>query len=148
MPEAEIAPAEGEGGQARQGRGNMLGGLFRMFLVYMLVRNLFGGGGSKAPPPGLAFRPRVSRGDPMSMRIFLSEQPEMAVDDLDAVSTAPVWQETDFSLPLTTERTTTISYRPSKVLLSAPDYDLRDIVCCMGCRAVIPSCRCFCAQQS
>jgi hypothetical protein len=54
----------------------------------------------------------------MSMRVFLTEQPSMAVDDLDAVSTAPVWQQTDFSLPLPAERSHTITYQPSKVHLS------------------------------
>ena len=80
----------------------------------MLLRNLFGGG-KQAPPPGMAFYPRVARGDPMSMRVFLNEQPTMVVDDLDAVSTAPVWQQTDFSLPLPVERSHVISYQPSKV---------------------------------
>jgi hypothetical protein len=84
------------------------------FLVFMLLRNLFGGG-KQAPPPGMAFHPRVARGDPMSMRVFLNEQPTMVVDDLDAVSTAPVWQQTDFSLPLPAERSHVISYQPSKV---------------------------------
>lgn len=81
----------------------------------MLVRNLFGGG-KQAPPPGMSFRPSVARGDPMSMRVFINEQPEFVVDDLDAVSTAPVWQESDFSLPLPADRTHTVTYRPSKVL--------------------------------
>jgi len=84
----------------------------QVFLFYMLVRNLFGGG-AKAPPPGLAFRPAVTHGDPLSMRVFITEQPEI---DLDSVSTRPAWQELEFSLPLAAEKTQSITYRPSKVL--------------------------------
>lgn len=56
-----------------------------MFLFYMLARNLFGGG-AKAPPPGFGFHPAVTHGDPLSMRVFITEQPDI---DLDSVSTAP-----------------------------------------------------------
>lgn len=84
----------------------------QVFLFYMLVRNLFGGG-AKAPPPGLAFRPAVTHGDPLSMRVFITEQPEI---DLDSVSTRPAWQELEFSLPLAAEKTQSVTYRPSKVL--------------------------------
>ena len=104
----------------------------------MLLRNLFGGG-KQAPPPGMAFHPRVARGDPMSMRVFLNEQPTMVVDDLDAVSTAPVWQQTDFSLPLPVERSHVISYQPSKVRPVAGSGAVNiATMCCSSC-ADVPS---------
>lgn len=78
----------------------------------MLARNLFGGGGAKAPPPGLAFRPAVTHGDPLSMRVFITEQPDI---DLDSVSTRPAWQELEFALPLAGEKSKFLTYRPSKV---------------------------------
>ncbi len=79
-------------------------------LIYFFVKNVFGGG-SKAPPPGLAFQPLVNRSDPVSLRVFITERDSLAPADLDA---GPAWQAPRFTLPLPTEHTGVVTYRPSQ----------------------------------
>ena len=80
-------------------------------LIYFFVKNVFGGG-SKAPPAGLAFQPLVNRSDPVSLRVFITERDSLAPADLDA---GPAWQAPRFTLPLPTEHSGVVTYRPSEV---------------------------------
>ncbi|CAL8463959.1 g3494 [Coccomyxa elongata] len=111
---APAAPNAAGGQQQGQQRQNPLFGILRMVAMWWMFKTFFGGGGQKKPLTRQELlAPQYSRGTPLDMYVFLSEQPSFShFSD----SKALVWSEKSFSLGTEPDRKKNITYFPSEAV--------------------------------
>ena len=116
--------APGAGAQGGQERSNPLFGILRMFVMWYLFKQFFGGGQKPASMPrSEVYWPRFEKGTPMDFSMFLSEQPDFqAWNDTRAL----VWRQTEVPLAEGPDLSQRITYHPSQV---RPDLPLRVMHC-------------------
>ena len=112
-PTAAPAAPNAAGGQQGQQRQNPLFGILRMVAMWWMFKTFFGGGGQKKTLTRQElFAPQYSRGTPLDMYVFLSEQPSFSQF---SDSKALVWAEKSFSLGTEPDRKRNITFYPSEV---------------------------------
>ena len=133
---APAAPAPAAAGQpAGQGqqpaaRPNPLFGMLRMAVMWYMVRQFMGSGKqAKDTPREQLLMPKLLKGTPVDMALFLSEAP--AFSDF-GNKEALIWRETDLLLGQDSERKATYTYRPSRV-----SCFLWRTLSCERCRAAL-----------
>ena len=116
---APAAPAPAAAGQpAGQGqqpaaRPNPLFGMLRMAVMWYMVRQFMGSGKqAKDTPREQLLMPKLLKGTPVDMALYLSEAPSFS--DF-GNKEALIWRETDLLLGQDSERKATYTYRPSRV---------------------------------
>ncbi len=111
-PAGAVAGQPGAAAQPAQ-RTNPLFGMLRMAVMWYMVRQFMGSGNKqKDMPREQLIMPKLARGTPLDMSLYLSEQPVFS--DFGSRE-ALIWRETDLELGVSGERTATYNYRPSLV---------------------------------
>lgn len=105
----QVEPAQ----PAQQSQGySTIGTLVRVILIYLFIKNFFGGS-NKPAGSTLGFAPALNRSDAVSLRVYISESKTL---DTYSLQQQPVWELLDFVLPLRVERTSVVTYKPSKAV--------------------------------
>jgi hypothetical protein len=111
-PAGAVAGQPGAAAQPAQ-RTNPLFGMLRMAVMWYMVRQFMGSGNKqKDMPREQLIMPKLARGTPLDMSLYISEQPVFS--DFGSRE-ALIWRETDLELGVSGERTATYTYRPSQV---------------------------------
>jgi len=126
------APAGGGGGAAVAGgapgqpeqqpqRGGFLQGLVRMGLMWYMMRQFTSGPSKTAPDgspaaPAVALTPMLSRGTPVDMYMYISENENWKDAVTSSDENPPIWVEKGIPLASGQPRYSTYTYRPSKAV--------------------------------